>query len=255
MSDQEKLRAALAHAAAGLPVFWCKPGSKQPATSRGFKDATSDAERITRVWTACPDLNPAVPTGAPGPDVLDVDVRADGNGFGALNRLKRAGLLAGARALVRTPSSGLHIYFAGTDQQCGRLPVHHLDFKSRGGYVLVPPSVVGGKPYELLDHRDGDARLDWATVRRLLDPPGQHRRVALEDDDYNVVRLIDWVARQNRPGDRHDPLKWAAFRLLEQGQLDDAVAAELVSASVRAGHAERDAWSCVRSIQRKAVTR
>ena len=119
MSDQEKLRAALAHAAAGLPVFWCKPGSKQPATSRGFKDATSDAERITRVWTACPDLNPAVPTGAPGPDVLDVDVRADGNGFGALNRLKRAGLLAGARALVRTPSSGLHIYFAGTDQQSG----------------------------------------------------------------------------------------------------------------------------------------
>jgi hypothetical protein len=43
-------------------------------------------------------------------------------------------------------------------------------------------------------------------------------------------------------------------RLLEEGQLDDTVAAELVGASVSAGHDERDAWSCVRSIQRKAVT-
>jgi hypothetical protein len=253
--SEDKMRAALAYASAGRPVFWCKPGSKQPATSRGFKDATTDPERITRVWTACPELNPATPTGEPGPDVLDVDVREGGSGYDALNRLKRAGLLTGAQALIRTPSGGLHVYFAGTDQQCGRLPDHHLDFKSRGGYVLVPPSVVGGKLYELLDRRDADGRLDWVTVKRLLDPPKQHRRVEHEDGDDNVVRLIEWVARQNRPGHRHDPLKWAAFRLLEAGHLDDAVAAELVGASVRAGHAERDAWSCVRSIQRKAVAR
>ena len=97
------MRAALSYASAGQRVFWCKPGSKQPATSHGFKDATTDLERITRIWTACPELNPAVPTGAPGPDVLDVDVREGGNGFAALGRLKRAELLAGAQALVRTP--------------------------------------------------------------------------------------------------------------------------------------------------------
>lgn len=251
----DKKAAALAHVFAGWPVFWCKPDSKQPATSRGFKDATTDPERITRIWTACPDLNPAVPTGAPGPDVLDVDIRQDGNGFEALARLKRAGLLNGARALVRTPSGGMHIYFTGTDQACGRLPHHYLDFKGRGGYILVPPSVVGGKLYELLDQRAGDTRLDWTAVRRLLDPPRQILHAPHEDDgEHSAIRLIEWVARQNRPGDRHDPLKWAAFRLMEAGQLDDTVAAELVSASVKAGHDERDAWSCVRSIQRKAVT-
>ena len=247
------LDAALRYAAAGWPVFPCKPGSKQPATSRGFKDGTTDPECITRLWTACPELNVAVPTGEPGPDVIDVDVREGGNGFGALGRLKRAGLLAGARALVRTPSGGLHIHFTGTDQACGRLPHQYLDFKSCGGYVLVPPSLVGGKPYELLDHRAGDGRLDWAAVRRLLDPPRQRNAPREDDGEHSVTRLVEWVARQNQRGRRHDPLKWAAFRLLEAGQLDDTVAAELVGASVRAGHAERDAWACVRSIQRKAV--
>ena len=48
--------------------------------------------------------NVAIATGAPGPDVLDVDVKPDGSGFAAFNRLKQAGLLTGARALVRTPT-------------------------------------------------------------------------------------------------------------------------------------------------------
>ena len=84
---------------------------------------------------------------------------------------KRAGLLNSARTLVRTRSSGLHIYFAGTAQPCGRLPV--ITWISRAGAAmsLAPPTVVGGSPYELLDHRPGRCRrLDWATVRRLLDP-------------------------------------------------------------------------------------
>jgi hypothetical protein len=119
----------------------------------GFKDATTDPAVIRAWWARCADLNVAIATGAPGPDVLDVDVHQDGAGWPAFDRLKRAGMLAGARALVRTPSGGLHVHFAGTGQDCGRLPRHHLNFKAAGGYVLAPPSVVYGKPYELLDHR------------------------------------------------------------------------------------------------------
>ena len=55
-----------------------------------------------------------MPTGYPGADVLDVDVRPDGTGWPAFNALKRAGLLSGAFRLVRTPSGGAHLYFAGT---------------------------------------------------------------------------------------------------------------------------------------------
>ena len=37
--------------------------------------------------------------------------------------------------------------------------------------MLAPPSRIHGHPYELLDHRDGSAALDWQAVKRLLDPP------------------------------------------------------------------------------------
>ena len=89
----------------------------------------------------------------PGPNVLDVDVRPGGTGWPAFNVLKRAGLLAGAFRLVRTWSGGAHLYFAGTDQGCGSVKAAHLDFKARGGYVVVPPSHVDGRPYQLIDQR------------------------------------------------------------------------------------------------------
>ena len=171
MTGQEMLRAAITYARAGWPVHPCKPGSKEPDSPHGFKDATFDELRIRAWWTSVPDRNVAIATGAPGPDVLDVDVKPDSDGFAALSRLRRAGVVAGAAALVRTRSGGLHIYFTGTSQRCHALPRHRLDFKTRGGYVLAPPSIVGGKSYELLDHRAGTATLDWRKVTAVLDSP------------------------------------------------------------------------------------
>ena len=85
-----------------------------------------------------------------------------------LGRLHRAGLLDGAAAYVRTPSGGLHAYFAGSHQRNGHLPAHHLDFRSAGGYVLAPPSQVDGHPYLLMREPGGRGTLDWAAVTRLL---------------------------------------------------------------------------------------
>ena len=181
---EELLEAALSYAdGEEWPVFPCRPDNprcphadkcrvcKSPLTEHGFHDATTDGAVIRAWWERWPDANPAIATGTTGPDVLDVDVKPEGNGFSALNQLKRAGILAGAAALVRTRSGGLHIYFAGTDQGCHALRRHHLDFKARGGYVLAPPSAVHGKPYELLDRRPGTAALDWPRVIAVLDPP------------------------------------------------------------------------------------
>jgi len=171
--------------ATGWPVFPIRPDNpacpaiadpgarcecKAPLTEHGFKDATTDPDVIRSWWRQWPDANLAVATGAPGPDVLDIDVKPDGSGWAALSRLKRAGLLTGARMLVRTPRGGAHIYFRGTGQGCGALPRHHLDWKSRGGYVILPPSRVHGRAYEVLDHRDSGTALDWQPVKRLLDP-------------------------------------------------------------------------------------
>jgi hypothetical protein len=112
------LQQALAYASLGRPVFPCQPGQKIPATRHGYRDATTDQERITAWFSLLPPWNLAIVTGTPGPDVLDVDQHGPvGNGFAALERLRRAGLLDGASTCVRTPSGGLHLYFAGSDQQ------------------------------------------------------------------------------------------------------------------------------------------
>ena len=150
MTDDPTLRQALAYARRGWPVFPCLPGQKIPATPHGFRDATTDPDQITGWFTRHPDWNLAIATGAPGPDVLDVDQHGPaGNGYAALGRLRRAGLLDGAAAYVRTPSGGLHAYFTGTAQRSGHLPAQHLDFLSSGGYILAPPSQVDGRPYQL----------------------------------------------------------------------------------------------------------
>lgn len=176
------LNQALAYASAGWPVFPCRPDNpacanpkchecKAPLTAHGFEDATTDPAVITAWWHEWPRANVAIATGAPGPDVLDVDRKPDGDGFAALNRLKRAGLLTGAAMLVRTRSGGLHVYFAGTSQRKGALPRHHLDFQACGGYVIAPPSSVHGRTYEVIDRRPAAAVFDWAAAKQVLNPP------------------------------------------------------------------------------------
>ena len=107
MTDDHALRQALAYARRGWPVFPCQPGQKIPATAHGYRDATTDPDQITEWFTRHPDHNLAIATGTPGPDVLDVDQHGPaGNGYTALGRLRRAGLLDGAAAYVRTPNGG-----------------------------------------------------------------------------------------------------------------------------------------------------
>jgi hypothetical protein len=200
---------------------------------------------IRQWWRRWPDANVAIATGAPGSDVLDVDVKPDGSGWAAFNLAKRAGLLTGATALVRTPSGGLHAYFTGTRQQSARLPRLYLDFKARGGYVLAPPSMVHGRAYELLDHRAGTGELDWQAVRALLDAP---RAVAARpaNGDHDVTRLAAWVAALPE-GRRNDGLYWAACRI----DGDPGAAEQLIAAAVAAGLSEDEARRTVASAARR----
>jgi hypothetical protein len=242
------LAAALRYARADWPVFPCVPGEKIPATRHGLLDATTDPDKITWWWSRHPERNVAITTGTPGPDVLDVDVRKDGNGFAAFNRLRREGLLDGASAYVRTPSGGLHAYFTGTEQGNGRLSAHYLDFRSRGGYIVAPPSQVGGRPYELLRHRQGQATLNWAQVTRLLDPQPQHRLDRSTERPADTSRLAGWVARLPE-GNRNDGLFWAANRALEAGLTD---LSELAEAARETGLEEREITRTLASARRHA---
>lgn len=243
---------ALAYAAHGWPVFPCKPGSKEPATRHGFKDATTDPDQITWWWRRHPEANLAIATGAPGPDVLDVDQHGQaGNGFAAFNRLMRAGLTGGAEAIIATPSGGLHAYYTGTGQRCGKLPRHHLDFRSQGGYILAPPSQIAGQPYRLIRHQPESGHLDWDKAVALLEPQRQATTWAATAQRRQLGHLAGWVAGlPANSHNRNDGLFWAACRAAEAG--DDTVLDELADAARSTGLPDREIAATIRSARRTA---
>ncbi len=249
------LPGALQHARNGRPVFPVEVGGKRPLTRHGFQDATTDVDIIAHWWTRWPDANVAVPTGLPATfDVLDVDVTATGTGFGALRRLKRDGLLAGARRIVETPRGGLHLYFAPTGTvRNSSLAVHHLDVRGVGGYVLTPPSMVNGTAYRVVEDRPGArGSLDWEACRRLLCPPRQVWQPDTPRSSTDAVdELVRWVAALPEGG-RNNGLFWAACRALEStgGRAD---LRPLIEAGVTAGLSPVEAGRTAASAHRRVV--
>jgi hypothetical protein len=244
---------ALAYAARGWPVFPCRPGSKEPATTHGHLDATTDPAMITAWWNAVPDRNVAIATGAPGPDVLDIDVRPDGDGYQAWSTLLGAGIGRGCLTVVSTPSGGLHAYFPGTGQRSSRIPAQHVDFKAAGGYVLAPPSRVSGTSYQVIRETAGPhASLDWSAAVRLL-LPERTAQPAAGNRAADAARLVHWVGSL-REGNRHDGLFWAACRVAETGNLAglDAIADAARSAGLPDTEVRRTIASAVRTAQQAA---
>jgi hypothetical protein len=247
------LHQALAFATRGWPVLPCRPGQKTPATRHGVRDATTDPGQITAWFGRHPDWNLAIATGAPGPDVLDVDQHGEaGNGYAAFSQLRAAGLLDGARAWVRTPSGGLHAYFTGTGQRNGHLPAHHLDFRSRGGYVLTPPSQVDGKPYQLIQAFRGRGTLNWEAVIRHLHPQRQPSPRHPQPGRQDLSGLARWVASQGE-GNRNAGLFWAANRALDADPAADL--GPLAAAARHAGLGEPEITRTLDSARNGGRTR
>jgi len=239
---------ALEYASRGWPVFPCQPGTKEPATRHGFHDASTDPDQIRSWWQRNPSANLAIATGAPGPDVLDVDQHGPaGNGYAALLRLKHADLLDAAGTVVRTPHGGLHAYFTGSTQLSGRLSQHHLDFKAVGGYVLAPPSQVDGRPYSLVRQQEPSGDLSWAGVTRLLKPKPDRAAWPQPGVRDDASHLAAWVERLEE-GNRNAGLFWAACRAVESGQ--HAVLDELAAAAARTGLTVREISRTIDSARR-----
>ena len=136
---------------------------------------------------------------------------------------------------MRTPGGGLHAYFTGTDQRNSHLPGCHLDFRSRGGYVLTPPSQIGGKPYQLVKTLHGRGALDWDAVTRHLQPQRQPSPRHPQPGRQDLSCLARWVASQGE-GNRNAGLFWAANRALEADPAADL--SPLAAAARQAGLGE-----------------
>jgi len=255
---EQRLDNALAWASRGVAVLPVRPGGKAPLTRRGMRDAATDPNLLRHWWARWPDANVAIATGAPGVDVLDVDVRGARTGWPALRRLREAGILAGGGPVVRTPSGGIHMHFVGTGQRNGSLHHEKLDFRAAGGYVLVPPSFVDAEAYAgaYRWEREGTpkSRLDWDAVTEFLRPAAYQlrstRSLATPRQGWDVNTLAAAVEREPL-GNRNNLLFWAFCEAARCGYDLRPIA----DAALRNPHGERITVRELEATWRQAVKR
>jgi hypothetical protein len=178
------MQAALDAAERGWHVFPLKPGSKRPAFPdhderhcdrldprcrnghTGWEPrATTDANPITRAWTATP-YNIGIATGPARLVVVDLDTPKPGDT--PPDEWDRPGIQTGADVLtalaieagqpypgdtytVSTPSGGSHLYFSAPDGTDFRNTAGSLgwlvDTRAGGGYVVAAGSEINDRGY------------------------------------------------------------------------------------------------------------
>ena len=192
--------------AAGWPVLALSRAGNGQFRPHGFKEATTSHRQIEQWWRDVPNANIGIATGAPGPDVLDVDVHKGGTGYGPLRELKQAGLVPEPMAIIRTPSSGAHLYYRGTEQRNGHLSGKHLDYRGQGGYVVASPSRIAGRDYEVVKHQPSVATFDWSAASSCLHPePERQPYRPPERQARNRPRDLSPSARVGRQPARGQP--------------------------------------------------
>lgn len=148
MSERKLEDAAKEYARMSYRVFPCD-ANKKPMTQHGFKDASVDPGEIAAWWEDWPNANIGIAT--EGVYVVDIDPMDDGSRNPWLDDQPEE--LAGSPISV-TPRGGQHHWFRQPENADLRNSQSALgqkvDARANGGYVVVPPSSVGGQPYTWL---------------------------------------------------------------------------------------------------------
>jgi energy-coupling factor transporter ATP-binding protein EcfA2 len=135
---------ALHYAKKGVPIFPCAPKSKIPAISKknggnGVDDATTDLDQIRAWWAKYPAANIGAACGHKF-DVVDLDGEQGQQTFKDKEKDNKGQIVAS----TKTPGGGYHVYYEPTlvplTNGVKRLP--GVDLRTKGGYVLLPPSYV-----------------------------------------------------------------------------------------------------------------
>lgn len=137
---------ALRLANMGYAVFPCRANDKRPATLNGLLDASADPDVVAKMFAAVPNANLAMRTDG----LLVCDVDGPQNPF-LTDRPERLSELADA-PMQRTPKGGKHFILRAPDgkrfrNSAGKL-APNVDVRADGGYIVIAPSTIEGKPYE-----------------------------------------------------------------------------------------------------------
>lgn len=189
---------------------------KIPLTAHGFKDFTTDLEKVQSWWQKYPGANIGA-TPSKGLVVLDIDPR--NGGWDTWIELTQGHQMPATLTML-TGSHGLHYWFklpyAGALRGTAG---EGVDIKTHTGYLVMPPSVhpTTGQFYLVANWCSPAVLPTWlrAHVYKPVAQPVQARRVVAGDNNPGVGLVA--AVEQARKGQRNSVLYWAACRAVEEG--------------------------------------
>ena len=143
MSEMTSLETALM--VSGITKYQVFPANQQkkPCVKDPFGKATRDEEQVRQLFGSFPNAMTAIPTGPKnGITVVDLDVKG---GVDGINNFQNLVQDIPRTMVIRTPSGGLHLYFAtGSDSlpsSAGKLGPG-IDIRGAGAYAIGFGSVA-----------------------------------------------------------------------------------------------------------------
>ena len=238
--------AALIYAGWGWRVFPLAEGSKLPKIAKGngghgLHDATTGTDQLRAWWSRWPNANVGVRTGD-GLVVLDVD--AHHGGEETLRELTSKHGPLPPTLWSRTPSGGRHYWMRSSEPlrcSAGQLGPG-LDVRAQGGYIVGPPSTVGGRSYTWGDLSLPIRPLPSWLLRKLRKPERRRGTVevpaaAAEGIAASMLRQRAQQVADAAEGSRNNVLNVAAYVMgFVVGIIDEAVVrTTLFDAALSAG--------------------
>lgn len=248
MSDLPQ--AAAEYAAQGLPVFRLSPKAKIPlAHTKGFRDATTDADTVAQWWGDREDCNIGIATGADaGFFVIDVDGLEGERSIAGLEQ--ELGTLPPTR-MQRTGSGGIHIALKWPadfpreirNKQALRPGV---DIRGEGGYIVAAPSVhPSGGIYHWAENDEQITECPSAWLEFICPapakpvweqnnaqpnpaPPRKVQDIAPTPVIDRAKLYLDQIPPATQGQGGHDALLWAARSLVVGFELSEADALALL---------------------------
>ena len=148
--------------------------------SAGWQEsATTERDIIADWWHRAPYALPAIPCGANGLLVIDLDRHGNGSdGVSAFKALVAShGALPPGVPMVKTPNNGLHLYFRQPPGEPlgngrGSLPAG-CDVRGAGGFVIGPGAVLpdGRGWIRVADRPPVTQAAQLAWIESILRPP------------------------------------------------------------------------------------
>ena len=188
----ELKEAALKYAALGIAVFPLVPNNKQPLTANGFKDATTDPEKIEEWWSIHPDANVGIATGdmSGGLVAIDMDVDKDEGKDGYhtfLDWCNANYVILPDSWLSITGRGGYHLVYRSMFPVPSKIGwLKDVDIRANGGYIVAPPSI----------HPNG-TRYEWEQ------DPSEYELITT--DDIDVEYIMNSILSSNKSAG--EPLK------------------------------------------------